>query len=161
MKISGYAAVFGNIDSGNDIILPEAFNKTIADRPPQTLPLLWNHNGNALPIGRIVNVTPDSRGLKFNAELFPEQWAKAAGIAKDYLERGGIGSSIGFITRESETRADGVRVIKRADLFEISLTPIPMNPLAQVSQAKSGNVEYLECAAMTTGVAAIVAALAA
>jgi len=162
MKISGYAAVYNNIDGGNDIIAPGAFDQNIADRPPYTIPLLFNHDAAALPIGRLLEIESDEKGLKFTGELFPDRWARAARVPADYLSRGGIGASIGYVVREAEKRADGVRVLKRLELYEISLTPIPMNSQAQVAQMKAlASVEYLECAAMTVAVAAIVAALAA
>ena len=48
---SGYAAVFGNVDSGGDIIEPGAFTKTIAEGW-ERVKILALHNDCWLPIGR-------------------------------------------------------------------------------------------------------------
>ena len=48
------------------------------------------------------------------------------------------GLSIGFIPKEADYNAKtGIRTIKSADLFEISLVTFPMNDAARVSAVKS------------------------
>ena len=47
-----------------------------------------------------------------------------------------IGVSFGYLA-ESEEGADGTRLLTSIDLFEISLTPSPMNPDARVLAWKS------------------------
>jgi hypothetical protein len=47
------------------------------------------------------------------------------------------GLSIGYQTTDADYDRDGNRVIKQADLWEVSVVSLPMNPLAQVQHVKS------------------------
>ena len=61
-EFSGYAAVFGNLDDGNDIIEKGAFAKTIAadlDR----IKILALHNSSWLPVGKPLELREDEHGL--------------------------------------------------------------------------------------------------
>lgn len=53
--ITGLAAVFGNIDSGDDITHPGAFAKTLSEGRGRWRHL-WNHNGGEPPIAKILEV---------------------------------------------------------------------------------------------------------
>ena len=65
---SGYAAVYGNIDSGGDIIEPGAFTKTIAEGW-ERVKILALHNDCWLPIGRPLELREDSNGLFIKAKI--------------------------------------------------------------------------------------------
>lgn len=71
--ISGYAAVFGNMDKAHDILLKGCFFKSINERGPQSqandkIILLWMHDMSE-PLGFITELKEDDRGLYFEARI--------------------------------------------------------------------------------------------
>lgn len=136
--VSGYASVFGNKDLDNDIIEKGAFTDTIKTREPL---LLYGHDMGSPPIGKITEVYEDAKGLAFTATL-PKDDDFVKGRIAPQLKIGAIkGVSIGFRIKEREHRKDGIRVIKTAELYEISIVNIPANPLASVTGFKSLGVQ--------------------
>lgn len=135
--VAGYASIFGNKDLDDDIIEKGAFTETLKSREPL---LLYGHDMGAPPIGKLTEVYEDAKGLAFKAEL-PKDDDFVKGRIAPQLRIGAIkGVSIGFRIKDREHRKDGVRVIKTAELFEISLVNIPANPLASVTGFKSMGV---------------------
>lgn len=128
---SGYASTFGNADSYGDVIERGAFSKTLRDQPVR--PLLWCHEPREV-IG-VAELAEDARGLRLQGRL-----ELAVGRAREVhaLMRAGAvrGLSIGFIPRQSEARGEG-RVLREVELIEVSLTPFPANPRAQVENVRA------------------------
>lgn len=149
--VTGYASVFNNRDLGDDIVLPGAFQKSLDSmQATGRAPLfLFNHKmHDDAPIGTIVEAKEDKRGLWFKAEL-PKDDSFVAGRIVPQLKRRGLkGVSIGYRCRQSD-RKDGARLIKQADLIEISLVNLAMNPLAAVESVKSERLSEDEFKAMT------------
>lgn len=139
----GYGSVFSITDRGGDIVAPGAFTETLAAaKTAGRLPaLLWQHR-QAEPIGVYTSMEEDSIGLKVKGQLA----LKTARGAEAYelMKMGAItGLSIGYKVRDdSWDRVTGVRTIKKADLFELSLVTIPMNDSSRVSAVKT--IEDLE-----------------
>ncbi len=133
--LTGYASVFGNTDLGDDIVVKGAFAESLKTRTPL---LLFNHKMEDAPIGTVVDAKEDSRGLWFKAELPKDDEFVRGRIAPQIKRRGLKGVSIGFKAKEVE-RKGGVRLIKKAALFEISIVNVPMNPLAAVDGFKSNS----------------------
>jgi HK97 family phage prohead protease len=130
----GLAATYNNIDLGNDMILPGAFSKTLAERGGQ-VPLLMGHDSRA-PIG-LAKLTDSSQGLMVQGELVIE--ADGARSAYALLKKGVIkGLSIGYDTVKSHWDG-GIRKLSELKLFEISLTAFPMNPEAIITSVKGGD----------------------
>lgn len=140
---TGYGSVFNVTDRGGDIVAPGAFTETLAAaKTAGRLPaLLWQHR-QAEPIGVYTSMEEDSIGLRVEGKLA----LKTARGAEAYelMKMGAIsGLSIGFRVRDdSWDRVTGVRTIKKADLYELSLVTIPMNDAARVASMK--NIEDLE-----------------
>lgn len=135
---SGYAAVFGNIDLGYDVIEPGAFKsaKTTTDGK---LRIAIDHNLKQLA-GK-ASFRQDDKGLWVEGQL-----SLGVSYVKDayQLMRDGVldGLSVGFdIMRDGadyeERSGKFVRVIKAAQLWEFSLVAFGMNPLAKVETVKS------------------------
>jgi len=61
VQVTGYVSRFDVADRGGDIVRREAFLGARAD-----IPLLWQHDP-ARPIGRVLSLTEDARGLKMVA----------------------------------------------------------------------------------------------
>jgi len=138
---SGYAAIFNNVDLGNDKILPGAFIESL-QRNKGKIPIYADHRTH---IGYNLQAEEDSRGLKVKGQLNLEvQLAREKhALAKQAKEVGGkMGLSIGYSTID-RAYEDDVRLLKKLDLFEYSLTAIPMNPKASVTAIKT-HADFLE-----------------
>lgn len=140
--VKGYASVFGNKDLDDDVIQKGAFADSLKSRHPQ---FLWGHDMGAVPIGRISHIGEDHKGLYFEAEM-PKDDERVKGQIAPQLRIGSIkGVSIGFRIKERAHEKDGSRLIKTAELFEISLVNVPANPLASVESFKSlGALPYAD-----------------
>ena len=68
-RFSGYASVFGNLDSKNDIIMPGAYDDVL--KSGDAVPVYVNHGWlrGELPIGSWSGLKQDSRGLFGDAGL--------------------------------------------------------------------------------------------
>ena len=130
-QFEGHGAVFGNIDLDGDIIVKGAFKKTLREHENNgTLPqMFWMHQADQVP-GKWLEMREDDVGLFAKGELLPTTLGKDMKILLDAKAARGL--SVGFITRDADWRADGVRVIKEIDLVETSLVSLAANPLAKV-----------------------------
>jgi HK97 family phage prohead protease len=128
VRFAGYAAIFGHLDSGGDIIAPGAFAASLKRRGAEGLPLLWQHRADQL-IGRIEAVGEDERGLRVIGEISGR--GQAARRAAALLREGGIdGLSFGY--RVVAAEGERPRRLEALDLVEVSLVTHPMQPLARV-----------------------------
>ena len=130
-EFSGYASLFNVRDEGGDIIAPGAFAASLARRGPRGVRMLWQHDA-ARPIGRWLELREDARGLFVRGRLALDTHAGREAAA--LLRAGALdGLSIGFRTlRAARDRARKARVVRRLDLWEISLVTFPMLPGARV-----------------------------
>lgn len=138
----GHASVFGNIDLGGDVITKGAFRKTINDNSGR-FPLL---DGHSETVGA-VTAEEDGYGLKVKGRINLDTT-----IGRDlhsnmkFLKMNGIdlGMSIGFIPIPSKVaHKEGYRELNEVKLVEVTLTPIPMNPLARVTDVKSVDADTI------------------
>lgn len=130
-QVSGYASTFGDPpDVYGDVIQEGAFARTIQER--RTKLLLEHHT----LIGFQLDLKEDHHGLLGTWAIIDT----TDGVDAHKLLLGGAldAMSIGYFTRDSELRSDGVRVLKDIDLFECSLVGVPANPRAVVTGAKHG-----------------------
>lgn len=138
-SFEGYAAVFSNLDSGGDVILPGAFQEFVQTRDGKTL-VLYQHSMRD-PIGK-ADVSQDSHGLHVRAELALNDPTalKAYGLMRDGL----IDSmSVGYdVLPGGESFKNGRRELSRLKLFECSIVTFGMNELARVEAVKSA----MDCA---------------
>ncbi|MEH3122987.1 MAG: HK97 family phage prohead protease [Sphingomonas phyllosphaerae] len=116
MRIAGYAAVFDAVDRAGDVIRRGAF----ANAGP--VPLLVQHRG--VPVGTIVAIGEDARGLRVAAQVADDE------VARLVRARALPGLSVGYRARVVQQGA--WRAILRADLVEVSLVAVPMQPAARV-----------------------------
>lgn len=135
-NFEGYAAVFNNVDLGDDVILPGAFTRVKATRGGK-LKLALYHDLTRL-VGA-ADYTQDDHGLLLKGRV-----NLAVSYARDAYElmKAEIldSMSIGFntIKADFEDRAGRrVRIIKEAELWEASFVPFGMNPEAQILTVKS------------------------
>jgi HK97 family phage prohead protease len=118
VRIVGYAAVFDRVDRAGDVIRRGAF----ADAA--LVPLLMQHRGAA--VGAVLSLAEDARGLRVEARI------DDAAVARLVRARALPGMSVGYRARVVEQGA--WRAIRRAELVEISLVTVPMQPAAGIER---------------------------
>jgi uncharacterized protein len=130
--IKGYASVFDGVDSYGDTIAKGAFADTLVNRE-RTVKMRWNHFGPV--IGKWTKMMEDDKGLYVEGQLTPGH--SVATDVRASLQHGAIdGLSIGFYVLDYEEK-DGARLIKAADLVEISVVEEPADLQARIADVKS------------------------
>ncbi|MER6109372.1 NUDIX domain-containing protein [Streptomyces hirsutus] len=154
-------AVTGVVDEVNDLIVPGAFAHTLATRRVKAV---WHHEWKDA-VGVVLDVEewmPGDRRFADVPDWPPEAGALVATVeynrrtskgrdtyeqVKQWHEHGEAAFSIGYrVPAEGATRrGDGVRVIHRLDLFEVS--PVlhgahPMTRALEVKAAAAPGMEY-------------------
>ena len=122
LYIEGYASIFGNVDSYNDIVVKGAFN------PDKRVKLCYQHDFNQV-IGKIEELREDERGLWFRAKISNTTLGKDVAIlihdeAIDEI-------SIGYRVLDW-TEKDGIRMLEKLYLIEISIVTRAANELATI-----------------------------
>jgi len=140
-RFQGYAATFGNVDLGNDVIEKGAFENSLKESLGGRIPIL-DHHDPARQIGWNVAAAEDDHGLRVEGQLDLNVQAarERHSLMRLAAKLGGrTGLSIGFQTlRESPDPADfKIRRLKEVRLLEYSLVTFPMNPRAGVTAVKT------------------------
>lgn len=132
-RFAGYAAIFGRVDAGGDVIRAGAFSASLAARAAagDRLPLFWQHRPDQ-QIGWVERAAEDGKGLRVIARLANPDGDNAA-----LLREGEVtGLSFGYRAREARAivlpGAQVGRELSDVDIFEISLVTEPMQPAARV-----------------------------
>lgn len=166
---TGYGSVFGNVDSGGDMIVKGAFAASLAaHKAAGTRPkLLWQHDTCA-PVGTWLELAEDDTGLVCRGRLLIDDVEKAR-EAYALMKAGELdGLSIGYDCTEWEhcagddmkyreayptmggmPMAGQVRILKTINLWEISLVTFPMNEAARVETVKTARPAVLDLAAIS------------
>ncbi len=134
MLISAYVSIFGNIDLSGDIIQKGAFAESLLVKLPKGV---WSHNWDQ-PIAKTISAVEDDKGLLIEAEFIAG--VQQAEEAYRLIKGGVIDEfSIGFMVLDDEYQEDGVRVIKKARLYEWSPVLVGANPKTELVSIKSKN----------------------
>ncbi|MFN8756268.1 MAG: HK97 family phage prohead protease [Pseudomonadota bacterium] len=143
---SGYASVFGGVDSYGDTIIRGAYDYTL--RTHGKPKMFVNHDSMGLPIGKWAVVKEDDHGLLVQGEFTPGM--ARADETRAALKHGTVdGLSIGYLLKKGdyEEMEDGKRMIKRVSrLFEVSVVTFPADEAARVDlgSVKSDEIEGIE-----------------
>lgn len=132
LKIAGYASTDA-LDRSSDKILATAWTKGGLRNFQNNPILLFNHDYNK-PIGKVVEVNTDARGLKIKGVI-----SKSAGDVYNLVKEGVLSTfSVGFLIKDADydKAADGL-IVKDAELLEVSVVSVPCNQDATFSVAKS------------------------
>lgn len=133
--VKGYASVFNNVDSDNDIIKSGAYKKTIAENGKR-VKYLYQHDMDK-PIGKMVHLEEDEKGLVFEAEIAKTQ------LGMDVIEliKAGVitENSVGILPIQKEM-INGKREITEVKLYEVSAVTLAANDQAMILDVK-GNVD--------------------
>ena len=142
-EITGYLAVFNNVDRMNEVIQRGAFAKSIKENNGKGWPLMSRHfvQGGDAPevLGTIVEAKEDAKGLWIRATLASDQVAQAmrAKIVDGHVS----GLSVGYriLQQSPEMLGNGKSITKLTELKlrEGTVTVFPVNELAAITGAKS------------------------
>jgi len=136
-EIAGYASTFGGEpDTYGDIIAAGAFAESLTVRKPKHL---FEHYE---PIGNTLEIREDDKGLFGRWSIIDT----TRGVDAYKLAKAGVldSLSIGYMTVEADFREDGIRVLRKVDLFEVSSVAIPANRHAVITNVKNGRAKPFE-----------------
>ncbi|WP_444668476.1 HK97 family phage prohead protease [Cereibacter changlensis] len=133
-SITGYGAVFGNVDGVGDVVVSGAFKNSLdAGLFPK---MLWNHDPSTV-IGIFDEVREDEKGLFVKGRFADTEKGKEI---RELVKLGAIDSlSIGYRTVDYAYTNEGNRLLKEVRLYEVSLVTFPANELASITSIKSDN----------------------
>ena len=142
--ISGYFSTYDRIpDSYGDVIAKGAFTETIQKRKESghPFPLCWNHDLNMI-IGSVnpEDIEDTDKGPLMTASFFNSDLAQE----KREIVKSGVVFQFSFaydILDAGPTELeDGTKAneLRKLDLFEVSIVPIPANQNAIMTEVKAG-----------------------
>jgi len=149
-EVSGYLAVFGNVDYWDDIIEPGAFTKSLMAWASSgyNLPALFSHD-HMEPVGVFSEMREDAYGLFVKVRL-PKADRFVAERMIPQIKCGSItGMSIGYYADDVSYRGQ-IRLIKSCTLFEGSLCVMPANSQSRITGVKSAVMQEFATAARDT-----------
>lgn len=135
---TGYAAVFNNVDLGQDVILPGAFKNVKTTRDGMVRIALYHDLHRLAGKSKFMQ---DDHGLRVEGQLnLDVSYVKDAYALMKSGELDGL--SVGFNILPDgavweERNGSYVRIISAAELWEYSVVPFGMNPQALVDSVKS------------------------
>jgi HK97 family phage prohead protease/HK97 family phage major capsid protein len=131
ITISGYAST-DHKDRDGDVILASAWKGGIKDF--KNNPVILAFHDHRQPIGKAEEIGVDEKGLKITAKI-----SKAAGSILDLIKEGVLSTfSVGFRVKDADYDKDtNIFVIKKAELFEVSVVSVPANAKASFSVVKN------------------------
>lgn len=135
---SGFLAVYGNVDSYGDRIVPGAFRASLKETASKgrKFPILWQHDWNE-PIGVFEDLREEDGGLYVEkGRLLTRDIPRAAHARALMLANAITGMSIGFET-VTERKKDGVNELVKLKLWEGSIVTFPANDDARIDTVKS------------------------
>jgi uncharacterized protein len=134
-RIAGYASVFNVVDLQGDVVQPGAFTRTLASRD---WPVQMRSNHFAGAVGKWTALKEDSRGLYVEGELTPGH-SVANDLAASIQHGATAGLSIGFTVPDggaSIRSGGGGFNLSDLDLFEVSITDLPANTAAEITDVR-------------------------
>ena len=129
--VEGYVAAFNNVDLGKDVILPGAFDASLA--AGHKVRFLRQHDHGKV-LGTVLALKADDHGLHGRFKISRTPLGEET---YQLLRDGALDSfSIGYLTDDAAHKDGGVRELKAITLLESSVVSLPMNPRALVTAVK-------------------------
>ena len=137
--VKGYASVFNNTDSDDDVILKGSYNKSIKEWGPlgkDRIKLVAQHDISR-PVAKITELKEDENGLfmeaKFGTHTDGEDYYRMTkeGIVNEF--------SVGFVPVEKEENDKGGYDISNIKLYEVSMVTVAANDEAVVTDVKANS----------------------
>lgn len=148
-SIVAYASTFDREpDSYGDVVAKGAFLDSIAEweASGKPIPLLFGHRTDdpEMNIGAVTHAEEDEKGLRIEATFDPD--SEKAQYCRKLVKEGRLFKlSFAYNVKDSAIveLEDGTQVneLRKLDIFEVSLVPIPANQHAQVVEVKSDEPE--------------------
>jgi uncharacterized protein len=136
----GYGAVFKNVDSYRDIIMPGAFSDTLKvfGESKRKVPMLWQHRSGE-PIGVYSDLKEDTHGLYVEGEINME--VQQGREAYSLMKQGSLtGLSIGYdVAIDEWDKTSLTRKLHKLNLWEISPVTFPANDKSRIEHVKSAD----------------------
>jgi HK97 family phage prohead protease len=126
-------------DRGNDIIAPDAFDNSLERyrKAKRRIRLFYQHNTSKVPIGGIdpKNIIKDGKKWNIKGEL--DFGVRQAQEVYSALKKKNLSDlSIGFTINDQDFKKE-TRLIRDAELWEVSVVSEPMNPKATITDVKN------------------------
>ena len=148
-ELTGYFSTYQPVaDSYGDCVAPGCFTETIKAwaEKGKFIPLVWNHNMDdpEMIIGQVDKIEDDEYGPLMTAHFYDTPKAQAA---RNLMKEGSVYQfSYAYAIdaarkpNESEKAADPNinQVLEAVSLMEITITPTPAQPLAEMVSVKAG-----------------------
>lgn len=148
-ELTGYFSTYQPVaDSYGDCVAPGCFTETIKAwaEKGKFIPLVWNHNMDdpEMIIGQVDKIEDDEYGPLMTAHFYDTPKAQAA---RNLMKEGSVyqfsyAYSIDSARKpdENEKAADPNinQVLEAVSLMEITITPTPAQPLAEMVSIKAG-----------------------
>ena len=151
-KFSGYASVFGGVDSYGDTIVKGAYESTLRShgKPLMYLEHSWSsfvsNGAGLLPIGKYITIKEDDHGLLVEGELTPGMSVSAdVGAAMRHGTINGL-SVGGYVKKGDYDETESGRVIRKwSHLVEVSVVAMPADSSARIdlSSMKSNGTDLI------------------
>lgn len=144
--VTGYCSVFGNVDQGDDVVVPGAFKKAIADfnAGRSRCRFLWNHDSSEPPIARIIELKEVGRdqmpaeyrslidvsgALQITREYFTDAYSETVyqGVASKAVSEMSFAYNV-LDFEYKDVRGKKVRLLKSVELMDASDVNWGMNP---------------------------------
>lgn len=138
--VKGYASTYGNVDRANDVILEGAFDDSIQDykNKNRQIKVYYQHDTSEMPIGGIRpdNISSDKTGLPVTMDINTK--VQRGNDVYELAKQGVLSDmSIGFTVDDYDYANDGVRCLKKLNLWEVSIVGEPANTQAKVTEVKT------------------------
>ncbi|MCL6557191.1 MAG: HK97 family phage prohead protease [Firmicutes bacterium] len=138
-KFSGYASVFGGVDSYGDTIIKGAFESSLRSGKPK---MFFNHSWD-MPIGKWTKAKEDDKGLFVEGELTPGLALSAdvrAAMRHGTLDGLSIG---GYLKKGDYEETEGGRIIRKwSNLMEVSPVVFPADGAARVDLSSVKSIDF-------------------
>lgn len=132
-KIEAYVCYYHFLDDGQDILLPSIMGGK-GTYEGKNIKMLYQHQPHQ-PIGVWHSFISDDIGLYGIGEV-ADCYQEAFSVSQ-MLDKGIVdGLSIGFVPQKFYHRKDGVRVLERILLKEVSVVTFPMQEKARIDKAR-------------------------
>lgn len=148
--VTGYASIFNNLDSDNEIVVPGAFAKTLVERGPGSakprIKHLWQHD-SWQPIAIPKELKEKEKGLYFESVFGNDSFSRDK--LQQHIDKIITELSIGYnVVRSEDIRNEGTgeresRKLTELKLWEYSSVTWGSNSLTEVISAKGENADIL------------------
>lgn len=156
---TGYASVFGNVDSYGDKVVPGAFTESLKSfgESGSGIPCYWSHQMSdpMMCIGWTKSAVEDEHGLKVDVQLDLDN---PNGAQAYKLIKAGVVGQMSFAFEiedyaDVKTEEDGSHTeLRKLKIFEVSLVQVGANQATELLDVKSRLSDFQESQELPSGI---------